>query len=114
GDQIRFQGGGQSFTGNLVFSSNSGGADGNPVTIGSYSGRATINANNSGNGLLINGTSHVVISNLTFVDGGVGISPLADTGIFVTGSGSDISIDQVEVSDFGGIGISIDTDTSNV
>jgi hypothetical protein len=120
GDQVLFQGG-QTFGGNLVFGTNDGGATGNPVTVGSYgSGRATINAG-GGSGLVLNNVWSFTISSLVIVGSGVGTSPLSSCGIYTYGWGfgggssgfpTGLTIDSVDVSGFGGLGISLGKSTN--
>jgi hypothetical protein len=110
GQQILFQGG-ATFSGNLALGSQDSGAAGNPVTIGTYgSGAATLSAG-TGTGLLVNGASYVAISNLVLV--GSSSSPAASNGIYVEGSGSNVSIDRVDASGFGGLGIDFNVNTSD-
>lgn len=64
GDQILFNGG-QTFTGSLLFSTNSSGTSGNPITIDSYgTGNATISSS-AAHGIKILNTAGIIIQNLT-------------------------------------------------
>ncbi len=108
GDSILFQGG-QVFSGNLYFDSNDAGMLSEPVTISSYdNGRPEINAS-SGNALSIYNAAGFEIHNIKFS----GSDNNTDDGVSVfmdlPGSVklSYILINEVEVSGFGGWGISI-------
>ncbi len=110
GDNILFKGG-NTFTGNLYFDSASMGTSALPITISSYGrGRATIQAG-TGSGFFAYNTAGYMLKNINFV--GAGREVNTDDGIiFYNDLPGDIKldyvhIDSVEVSEFGGVGISI-------
>ncbi|MGZ5506633.1 MAG: right-handed parallel beta-helix repeat-containing protein [Limisphaerales bacterium] len=110
GDVILFAGG-QSFSGSLNFDASDKGTVANPITVSSYgTGRATINAG-SGAGFYAYNCSGLSVSNLNFVGSGStvntrdGVSFYADLNNNAVLPG--VTISQVEVSGFGGFGISI-------
>ncbi len=108
GDSILFQGG-ASFTGSLYFDANDFGTTTSPIKIGSYgTGRASINAGKSF-GLYAYDTGGLDISNLNIVGAASnttdGISFYNDLAGNV--KKDYVHISNVDVSNFGGHGISI-------
>ncbi len=107
GDEILFQGG-ATFNGNLVLTNQDAGTPASPITISSYgSGPATINAG-TGTGISLVDTQGITITDLVIV--GSGYSTNAGDGIYLTNDQpgttlSGITINQVDVSGFGDIGI---------
>ncbi len=101
GDTINFQGG-ATYDGGLFFYTPDGGTAGNPVTVTSYNGRATINTPaGTGNGLWLWDVSGFHITNLNFTGGSDGVNVF--DGIKITslaGVMSDIYIDNVDISGF--------------
>lgn len=79
GDRIYFQGG-QTFSGNLVFTTTTTGTNANRVTVSSYgSGKATINAG-TGAGLTATNIAGLTISNLVFSGGWDATTQTGNTG----------------------------------
>src|SRR5438132_2975656 len=107
GDQILFQGG-ANFSGNLAFNSQDAGTAASPVTVGSYGGgRATINASTS-TGVSVYDTQGFTIQDLVIV--GSGYSTNGADGINFTDDKpglnlAGITVNNVEVSGFGQVGI---------
>ncbi len=108
GDRILLQGG-QSFTGNLVFSASDAGTPARPVSVSSYGGgRATILAGN-GTAVLVENAGGFSISNLLVSGGdrttnkgdGVAVINRLPGGVRL----SFVRIDNVEASGFGRCGI---------
>jgi hypothetical protein len=110
GDSVLFAGG-QTFSGNLYFDASDKGTAANPITVSSYgTSRATINAATS-YGLYAYNTAGFVVSNLNFVGSGASVNT-KDGVTFYTDlpnnvALSGVTIRQIDVSGFGGQGISI-------
>ncbi len=110
GDSILFQGG-QVFSGNLYFDTYDAGTLSEPVTLGSYdTGRPEINAG-SCTALSIYNAAGFKIQNIKFSGDGCGINEADGISIYMDLPGSVklayIFINEVEVSGFGGWGVSI-------
>ena len=116
GDVILFAGG-QSFGGSLGFDSSDTGTAANPITVSSYgTGRATIAAG-LGNGFVAYNCAGFVISNLNFFGNGSTVNT-KDGVTFFTDSANNLVLDgitvhQVDVSGFGGQGISFGSSGNN-
>ncbi len=84
--------------------------NGSNVTLSNLTINARdFDAADTGNGILLNNSSNITLSNIVLAGRAVGVQPptnLGNTGIFFSGTGSNITIDNVDVSYFGGIGIS--------
>ncbi|UCF44002.1 MAG: hypothetical protein JSV99_03520, partial [Planctomycetota bacterium] len=111
GDTILFEGG-QTFSGSLLFDTGDGGTVASPLTVSSYgTGRATISSG-SNDGLYVLNRAAFVVEDLNFVgsgledpDGGNGITFAVEQkgGLKL----EYVSVDDVEVSGYRWIGISI-------
>jgi len=108
GDQILFAGG-QTFSGNLSFTSSEKGTSSAPITVGSYgSGKAAINAG-SGTAISIKNTAGFRITNLRVY--GSGRSSNSGSGVYFSNTlqGNTklnyVRVDNVEAYNFGNTGI---------
>jgi hypothetical protein len=103
GDTINFEGG-ATYYGSLSFFHNNGTVN-NPITVTSYNGRATINSGNT-DGIDLADVSGFVVSNLNFVGTSSGRVAANGIGIGINGSSeSHVYIDYVDVTGYGGQGI---------
>jgi len=108
GDSVLFQGG-STFSGSITFGAASRGAAASPITVGSYgTGRATISAANN-SAVSVYDTSGFHITGLNIVGSGSGV---VDGISFYNDLAGNVTlpyvhIDNVEVSHFGGNGITI-------
>jgi hypothetical protein len=109
GDQILFQGG-ATFDGNLAFNQQDAGTPNSPITVGSYgSGPGTIRAG-TGTGISVHDAQGFTIENLVIV--GPGYASAAADGINFTNDRpgltlTGITINNVDVSGFGQVGIHV-------
>jgi hypothetical protein len=110
GDAILFAGG-QSFSGTLNFTSAAKGTAINPITVSSYgTGRGTISAGTA-NGFYAYNVASLVVSNINFVGSGSTVNTKDGIAFFTDLAGNvklpTITLSQIDVSGFGGCGISI-------
>ncbi len=113
GDQLLFQAG-ATFSGTIFIGAPEGGTLVNPIVVSSFgAGRATINGGNT-NGFYAYNCGGLVVSNLNFV--GSGRATNHNSGIEFYNDGGGIAavldflrVDQVDVSGFGFVGITIES-----
>jgi hypothetical protein len=106
GDRILLEGG-QNFTGFLLLDANDYGTPVNPITISSYgNSKAILNTVNHSAVYAIN-TGGIRISNIIFKGDGTDHNGIAFMINQTTADIENISIDSVDVSDFGGRGLLI-------
>lgn len=116
GDEILFAGG-QTFGGGLGFDQTDAATAANPITISSYgTGRATIAAG-YGNGFVAYNCAGFFIWNINFYGNGPTVNTSDGVNFFADANNNDvldgISIYQVDVSGFGGQGISVGSSRAN-
>ncbi len=117
GDGVRLQGG-ATFAGTLTIGPADAGTAAAPVTVSSFgTGRATISSGLA-DGIDVTDTSGVAISNLDVVGGGsavaltaIGISLFDDLPATAARLANGITIDSVDVTGFGDVGVGIGSAT---
>ena len=118
GDIILFQAG-ATFTGLIDKPQGAGGVNGNPITFGSYGGGKATISSGTDEGIYIGNSGNVTIKNLVIKGAGYMTTSMWVSGIDFyqeASSPSDldnITIDNVEVYGFGGMGILISTESVN-
>lgn len=111
GDAVRLKGG-ATFHGGLLLDAADAGAADAPVVIGSYDGRATIDAG-TGSGIVVRDAGGVRVEGLDVVGSGqVGAGLLGDGVLFYTDLDGGVSLPAVAVSDvdvsgFGNAGVEV-------